>query len=186
MKRVLIITAHLDDVEFGMGGYLINSNEKIKVITFCKGRDEINSHERLLTAFNLSQKYNYDLNVIGYYDMELENILLKDITKIIENEIQDFNPDKVFTVHENDIHQDHKIISHATKIACRPGKNNIKEIYEFKIPGSQPFNKTYFDTIYKLKKNTYNSKQKMCLKYKTENIPDFSDREYFKTIYREF
>lgn len=184
MKRTLIVTAHLDDAEIGMGGYIINKalTEKIKVICFCQGRDKENSKARIKAAFTNAEEYKYDLVVLEYYDMTLENVLLKDITKEIEDEITFFEPSKVFTLSENDIHQDHKIVSHATKIACR--RSNVEEIYEFETPGSEPYSSSYFDTVYPLR-NTLLLKQHMVENYTTENIPTLSREEKFRTVYRE-
>jgi len=50
-QRTMIITPHLDDVEFGMGGTLVKlckeHPENVKVLVLCEGRDEKNALARL-------------------------------------------------------------------------------------------------------------------------------------------
>lgn len=189
MKRTLIVAAHLDDETFGMGGTIYRMCQTnpldLKILIMCQGRDTGNALERLTSMAKIQGSLQFQVVVQPYYDLELEYAPLKEITKIIEREIKDFNPERVFTVSEDDIHQDHKIVSHATKIACRPERTNINELYEFKIPGSQPFTSTYYDTLVNLTDEEYKMKIQMAEMYQTENLPKFNTSEYFKTIYRK-
>lgn len=188
MKRTLIVTAHLDDVEFGMGGTLIDmclrSAEEVKLLVFCQGRDDVNTIERLDAIAKIQNELGFQIVVLPNYDMTLEDLLMKDITKEIEEEIYSFNPERVFTVSENDIHQDHKIVSRATKIACRPNRTNVKELYEFKIPGCEPYSETYYDTSNDIT-NLHILKAGMCEHYSSEHIPNIERIEYFKTIFKK-
>ena len=189
MKRTLIIAAHLDDESFGMGGTLaqmcLHDPNSVKVKVLCHGRDEVNSKARVGAFLEIQKMLGFKWAIHGYNDMELEMVPLKEITNLIEWEIDMFKPERVFTLSENDIHQDHKIISHATKIAARPSRTSIEEIYEFKTPGTEPYSCTYFDTINNIK-NAYPMKQWMIGQYTTEHQPCVEMNEYFKTIYRKF
>lgn len=188
MKRILLIVAHLDDETFGMGGTLTNlclsNNYEVKVVSLCQGRNEENAIERKSAFKNIAENLGFEFKIYNFFDLELEMVLLKRITEIINNEINLFKPDTIFTVSEDDIHQDHKIVSHATKIACRPNRSNIKELYEFKIPGCEPFSKTYYDTVYNIG-DTHLIKQNLIDEYASENKMPAARKEYFRTIYRE-
>ena len=186
--RTLIVGAHLDDETFGMGGLLYDLCEQnakdVMVLTFCHGRDQANSEARKAAAATIQSKLGFRHEILGYHDMELELELTKNLTRYIEDAIDGFKPHRVFTVSENDIHQDHKIISNATKIACRPERTDIREIFEFRIPGSEPYTSSHYDTIYKTKYMGH--KTWMIGQYKTENQPKPEYTEYFRTVYRKF
>ena len=187
MKRILVVVAHLDDETFGIGGSLLKwkDSHDIKIVSLCCGRNKSNSNDRKIAFKKITDKLNCDFKVLPYYDLQLEKESLVDFTNIIAKEINDFNPDIIITNSENDIHQDHKIVSHATKIAARPSRNNnIKEILEFKITGSEPFSSTYFDTVVDIS-SVILDKNEMCMYYESENMPEIENKEYFKTIYRK-
>lgn len=189
MKRTLIVVAHLDDETFGMGGTLYKlckeSPKDVKVVALCEGRDEQNTNERTFAFAKIQDKLKFKLSVYSYKDMELEMVPLKEITQIIENEIEMFAPKRIFTLNENDIHQDHRIVSHATKIAARPTRTSVEEIYEFKTPGCEPYSSTFFDTVHNIQ-DVIQIKYWMCEQYNTEKQPELENKEYFKTVYRKF
>ncbi len=189
MKRTLIVVAHLDDETFGMGATLaqmcLQDPGKVKVVSLCSGRDELNSTHRIGAFLEIQRRLKFQWAIHGSYDMTLELSPLVEHTKLIEQHIDMFKPERVFTLSENDIHQDHKIVSQATKIASRPSRAGVEEIYEFKTPGSEPYGATYFDTVNTVK-TAYSMKQWMISQYTTENAPPFENTEYFKTVYRSF
>lgn len=186
--KTLVVVPHLDDETFGLSGTLqqlcYNQNNEVLVVSLCKGRKfDKSSESRIETFKSIANIIGYHYKIYGFDDLSLEYTPLSAITRIIEGVINEFEPKRVFTVSENDLHQDHKVTSHAVRICCRPSRTNVKELYEFEIPESEHFSKTYFDTVNNIDKEF---KEKMCSLYSMENIPNISDKEYFKTIYREF
>ena len=188
MKRTLIVTAHLDDEMFGMGGTLIqmalDDPIMVKVVSLCQGRDDENAKARLEAMAKIQDELQFGIVVYPNYDLELDGVHLKAITKIIEDEIDDFQPERVFVVPETDIHQDHQIVSKATKIACRPSRTSVKELYEFQIPGSEPYTSSHFETINRVN-DVFNLKQSYSEYYTSEKVPTLERVEKFRTIYRE-
>ncbi len=86
-------------------------------------------------------------------DNELDSIPLLKIVKVIENEIEKFKPNRIYTNHYNDLNVDHRIIYNATLTAARPIENGISEIISFEVPSSTEwnypnrFNPNYFVSI---------------------------------------
>ena len=178
MKNLIVI-AHLDDLEIGMGGYAQTLSDTF-VLCFCHGRGY---QKQRVKAFEKNMKtLDFGYKILDYNDMELEKILLKDISKEIEKYIK---PNiNVYTLN-GDIHQDHCIISRATQIACRPDRSGVNLLLQFKIPGNYPFSSEYFDSIYKLNNQEIFNKTNMIQRYKSENICKAETIEYFKTVYRQ-
>jgi LmbE family N-acetylglucosaminyl deacetylase len=190
-QRTMIITPHLDDVEFGMGGTLVKlckeHPENVKVLVLCEGRDEKNALARLSAFAKNIHLLGFQPVVYHYKDMELELVPLKEITKIIEDELEDFKPSRIFTTSETDIHQDHQICSKAVKIALRPNKLQfeIQEFYEFMIPGNNPWNAVYYDTVVDVS-DVKTMKTVISEVYTTEKYTCINLKEFFKTIYRKW
>ena len=139
--RTLIIGAHLDDETFGLGGTLIKmcreNPDDVKILTFCKGRDERNYEEREDALFEIVTGLGCSATICDYYDLTLENESLSGLADTISDHIRRFKPERVICNSIDDIHQDHVVVSKATRIACRPfNQSTVKSLYEFKIPGS--------------------------------------------------
>lgn len=183
--KILVVVAHLDDETFGIGGSLLKwkDSHNIKIVSLCQGRDNENTIKRKAAFKKIQSKLNCQSRIYPYRDLHLDEERLGILTNIIEIEIEEFCPDIIITNSENDIHQDHKITSHAVRIASRPNRTNIKEILEFQIPGSEPFSATYFDTVVDIS-DVILDKNEMCMYYETEKLPEIYNKEYFKTIYR--
>ena len=192
-QRTMIIVPHLDDAEFGMGGTLIklckeNNPKDVKIVVLCEGRDAENAEARLKAYAKNIFLVGFQTCVYHYKDMELELVPLKEITKLIEDELEDFKPSRIFTTSESDIHQDHQICAKAVKIACRPNRYVVDEFYEFMIPDNNPWNATYYDTVVDVS-DVQIMKTTICEVYTTEKYSqntEINSREFFKTIHRNW
>jgi len=183
-SNVLIVVAHLDDEVFGMGGTLnqLCSKYNVKVLTFCKGRNDKNSQDRLSAHHQVMNELGFTSVVLSHYDMELDTLHMKDITKVIEEVVDEFCPFMVFTNCSDDIHQDHVIVSTATKIAVRPSRSKVQSLYEIQISDSQPYEHTYFDCVNDTS-DVYTTTQRLFRLYSSENTPIVETTERFKTIF---
>jgi LmbE family N-acetylglucosaminyl deacetylase len=165
--NILIIAAHPDDEILGMGGTILKhakNGDKIRTIYLATGitsrrssgqknsaKYDINDKEKKEMKKQIDElrkntkKANNILNVnsFEFYDFpdnEMDTISLLKIIKTIENEIQKFKPEKIYTTHKGDLNVDHQITSQATLTACRPGTNKVKEILSFEVPSSTEWN----------------------------------------------
>jgi len=150
-KKIMIIVAHPDDELLGLGGtmhkLISEKNSLSHVLILGEGiTSRSNNHdvekwkkELDIHAYNIKQAQE----VIGYHsistfslpDNRFDSIPLLDLIKIIEEEINKFLPDIIFTHHGGDLNIDHQRTFEATMTACRPMENeSINTIITFETP----------------------------------------------------
>jgi len=167
--KTLIVVAHLDDAEIGMGGALALLKGEIKVVVLCKGRAKADrvAREKAFTKNMLSLGFSYKI-------YEAEDLTLEDffngVTYTIQNEVDSFRPDIVYTNSDTDMHRDHKTVAESVKLVCRPRKEcSVKELYSFPVTGSNEWNFTprLFNVCVDITE-TIEKKLEMCSEYSTE------------------
>lgn len=195
--KILVIAAHPDDEILGMGGTLLKHSlkgDKIEVAFMATG---ITS--RRSSKYHNSSKYEIDDNAlqkmqkeikelrkdalkaskilkiskIRFYDFpdnEMDSVPLLKIVKVIENEIKNTKPDRIYTNHYSDLNVDHRIVYQATLTACRPIKDTVNELISFEVPSSTEWNyPTKFSPNYFVDiQNQLNYKIKAMKAYKNE------------------
>jgi LmbE family N-acetylglucosaminyl deacetylase len=188
MSRTLIVTAHLDDFEIGMGGTaasLAVADTSVKVVVLCRGDRPGSEHvatKRRHTSFanvkalGMVSNSFFGLDVLEYSDTKLDKIPQTELCNLISDYINEYEPTNVYTHYDADIHSDHCIVSRATRVACRMREASpVDKLLEFSIPGSTEWGYTKFDF------NTYfditryaDKKMEMISKYSTEirSAPD--------------
>ena len=73
----------------------------------------------------------------GLPDNRLDTLALLDVVKVVEQLVQSFQPDCVYTHHAGDLNIDHAVVSRAVMIATRPMPDcPVKELYQFEVPSS--------------------------------------------------
>jgi len=193
-NNILIIAAHPDDAELGMGGTIskLSKNNNITLCILCKGNKpgkEFVEKERM-------KALNKNIKTLGikklylntFSDVSLDTIPHIKITSYLNNIIKKVKPQIVFTNHENDVHIDHSTLSKAVKVCCRPRHDSpVKALYEFPIPGSTEwsFKNTKYNTFIDIT-NHSNKKYKCIKRYKTEinKSPDPLNIDFIK--YRDY
>ena len=175
-KNITIIAAHIDDFEIGMGGTvarLCRDNE-VNVIILCKGNrpgsEHVHNVRRSACKQNCSDIGITNLKIYKYSDTMLDTVPQTELCGLISENINTYKPNVVFTNHCNDIHNDHRIVSRATRVACRMRESSsVEELYEFFIPGSTEWSfehtnqNMYFNTS-----DFGNDKLEMVSRYETE------------------
>lgn len=175
MSDILIVTAHLDDFELGMGGTAGNiaKDNNVTVVTLCRGdRPGYESvFESRVNACKANvEELGFNLITFQYSDTKLDTIPQTELCNIIYNIILDETPDTVYTHYDRDVHRDHQLVSNAVRVSCRMRESSpVNNLYEFSIPGSTEwgfdmlgFNK-FVNVI-----DTYQQKLTMISRYTTE------------------
>ena len=183
-KKILILSPHCDDEILGCGGTISKYSKKgydinVLILTNAnKGAPEIYSLKQINQIRKESKIAN---NFIGTKKLFFENLPalnLKQypfykISNMISKYISIVKPELVFIPSSNDIHEDHKIIFNAAKVAMRINKkSNLKKILSYEVlsetewnEDEKSFNPNYF---IELNKSDINKKIKAFLKYKSQ------------------
>jgi LmbE family N-acetylglucosaminyl deacetylase len=149
-KRILVVASHPDDEILGAGGTIHKCSTKLsseaKVVILSKGvasrmnedsetfQEEIKRNERDIKRATSIVGFK-EVEVFDLPDNEFDTISLLSVIKIIEQQIEDFNPDIILTHHNYDLNIDHRITSQAVMTASRPINNNL-QIVSFETPSS--------------------------------------------------
>ena len=211
--RVIIFVAHPDDEVLGMGGTILKHSQNgdfVKVVYLATGitsRRSTNfqnsvSYEQNENKTNQIQKEIKNLrndakkscNILKvkdskFYDFpdnEMDRVPLLKIIKVIEKEIKETKPDRIYTHHFHDLNVDHRTVFNAVMTATRPIRLNVKEIISFEVLSStewnypMQFSPNYFVDI----KSQLSAKIKAMKSYKNEirNFPHPRSVENIKNV----
>ena len=133
--RILSIGVHPDDIEFGMGATLakhIEFGHDVSIVVLTDGeRDKDGNYKR---SDKRREESIRALNILGYKGsikfLNLSKITVDQNTiSVIEKEIFQVNPDRIYTLSTNDRHQDHRNCSYAVMSAGR----YVNEILLFEV-----------------------------------------------------
>jgi LmbE family N-acetylglucosaminyl deacetylase len=189
--KILVIAAHPDDEVLGCGGTiakLASQGDEIHILILANGltsRIDFNPdqglgalqihHDRAKRAGALLGAFN--VKIAGLPDQKLDSIPLLDITQIIEAEIENINPEVVFTQHGGDLNMDHAITFRATLTATRPaGRCPVKSVYGYQVPSStewafQSFEPRFQPNVFVDISNTLAKKISAMQVYESETRP---------------
>jgi len=169
MKKVLVIAAHPDDEILGCGGMIskyLRKGCQFKVIFIAEGSScryddpccaESVSAIALRTAQSIRALELLGINDYSFNDFpcgRLDQLPIIEINKVIEQAVQSFDPDTVFTHSAQDVNNDHRIVNRSTLMATRPGaKNRITRLLAYEVLSSSEwafgdsFAPNYFEHI---------------------------------------
>ena len=132
LDRVLCLGAHSDDIEIGCGGTILKLIEmypELEIVWVVLGAKGIRAKEAIASAEDfLSSIEQKKIIVKGFKDGFFPYIGA-DIKLYFEELKQEVNPDLIITHYQQDLHQDHRLVSELTKNTFR---NHL--IWEYEIP----------------------------------------------------
>lgn len=177
-ERVLIVAAHLDDFELGMGGTAatLSQNYPVEIVVMCQGdrpgHEFVGSPRRVACRDNVKM-LGASLTTYRFSDTKLDLVSQTELCDIIHKHVTDYEPTIVYTHHEHDVHKDHRIMSHITRVACRPRSCcPVNTLLEYSIPGSTEWGQAsvQFNTFQDITQHS-DIKMEMISKYKSELRP---------------
>ena len=147
---ILVIAAHPDDEVLGCGGTIpkLAADHEVHIAILGEGitsrqdqsddasaeavrrlQGDARSASKLLKAKSVS--------LDSLPDNRFDEMPLLEITKRVEQLIQEFQPEIVYTHHPGDLNIDHQITFRALLTATRPVSGcPVREIYTFEVPSS--------------------------------------------------
>jgi LmbE family N-acetylglucosaminyl deacetylase len=143
--KVLLIAAHPDDELLGAGGTIRKHHldgDDIRVVLACEGvsmRYDAEHGEALhaQTLAACSILGVTDVRFLGLPDQRLDTLPLVDVITPVEAEIDDFEPEIVYTHFGGDVNHDHRILFEAVQVATRPyAAPSVKQLLCFATPSA--------------------------------------------------
>ena len=155
--NILVIAPHPDDEVLGMGGTIKKLSRKNKIIlcVVSEGATAQYKDKKMIKVRRDSCKKTAKIlgisqtQFLDYPDMRL-NLSHLDINKKLEEIIEKYKPEIVYTAPKNDLNLDHQVVFNSTLVACRP-KSGVKQILCYEIQGNTkvPFAPNVFENIEK-------------------------------------
>ncbi|MEW6664749.1 MAG: PIG-L deacetylase family protein [Thermodesulfobacteriota bacterium] len=150
--RVLIVAAHPDDEVLGCGGTIAKhafDGDDVFIVILGEGmmarsKSENDPHlrrkQRKLWEFSKKAA-----RILGAHqpvqhhfpDNRLDQVDLLEIVHAIEDSVERFNPDMVYTHHPGDLNVDHTVVARASATATRPlPGRRVAGVYSFEVLSS--------------------------------------------------
>jgi LmbE family N-acetylglucosaminyl deacetylase len=149
--NVLVAAAHPDDELLGCGGTAARlAGEGHSVYLSILGEGITSRHTDRAGADPAAIKSLHgnsqrvadllgakELSLHGLPDNRFDSVPLLDVVKMVEQIIERWRPEAVYTHHGGDLNVDHRVLSQAVLTATRPGqRNSVRDVYMFEIPSS--------------------------------------------------
>jgi hypothetical protein len=180
--KIAFIFAHPDDESYGPAGTIskLSLTEDVYVFSLCNGSRPGNEHvfsKRTEAFYKSCEMMSAKPIMHDFLDCTLT---YTDTLKLVENIIEEYSPEVVYTHNIGDIHLDHRIVSESCMVACRPKPDSsVKKLYFSELPASTDW---AFSKIHsKFEPNTFvdvtnfMDLKRQCLKLYTTEIYEYPD-----------
>ncbi|HID40411.1 MAG TPA: PIG-L family deacetylase [Calditrichaeota bacterium] len=180
-KKILALSAHTDDIEFGCGATLhrlLEQNSEIHVIVFSICEDSVPNglskdvllHEMYRSAKMLGIKkenievHRFPVRKFPQYRQEILEILVAAGKKI--------KPDLVFTHSTQDVHQDHHTVAEESIRAFR-----FTTLLGFELPWNNIISTS--QVIVEVNENNLQAKTQAVACYESQNFRSYAEGDIF-------
>jgi LmbE family N-acetylglucosaminyl deacetylase len=169
-RRVLVLSPHTDDAEFGCGGTIAShvlNGDTVKWLTFVRDGYQVPEGWDKDTLVKECEQAMIEIGVTDHImlDFELENLEQdqRRVTDIVYKTVHNFNPHFIYTPFRNCRHQDHAAVYIATS---RAAWKHDSMILGYKLPNDLAnFSPTVFVP---LKKHAVKVKERAVMSYKSQ------------------
>jgi LmbE family N-acetylglucosaminyl deacetylase len=143
--KVLVVSAHPDDEILGVGGTVarhVLQGDQVTAVIVADGataRYEAGA-ENTLKAYGEAAAAVLglrDVRFLGFKDQRLDGGAIIEVIKPIEKIVDEIKPEVVYCHHWGDLNRDHRVVSEAVTVACRPvGEGYPRRLLMFETPSS--------------------------------------------------
>jgi LmbE family N-acetylglucosaminyl deacetylase len=150
--RVLIVAAHPDDEVLGCGGTIARhaaNGDEVFVLILGEGMmsrsgsgDDPGLRQRQRDLWESSKRAARILGAhepvqLHFPDNRMDRVDLLDIIHAVEDSIERFRPDLIYTHHPGDLNVDHTVVARASVTATRPlPGRHVAGVYSFEVLSS--------------------------------------------------
>ncbi len=163
----LCCVAHFDDEVLGMGGTLAQLTDPYVLVCCVPERQtewQGNEAREILGGKRVHCAY--------FQDQKLDTVPVAAVADFIHGLIVERDIDTVYTHFSGDLNSDHRIISEAVSVACRPYVSPVKRLYQFEVPSNTEYGEAFKPNVFNpLSDEDIETKCKAMEVYQTE-IPD--------------
>lgn len=190
-NRVLVVAAHPDDEVLGCGATmarLANEGHEVKIAIMGEGITSRSPEREQAAAMELAQLHKEaraaatkvgakDVVLYKLPDNRLDTVPLLDVVKLVEDLVEKFKPDAVYTHHPGDLNVDHGVVYRAVLTATRPMAGQpVRDVYAFEVPSStewafQRLGQSFCPNVFVDVAATLEAKIDAMACYKTESRP---------------
>lgn len=149
--RVLVIAAHPDDELLGLGATVArhaDAGDEVTSLVVSDGatsRYEEGADRTLQDAGRAAARILgvRELRFLGLPDQRLDTLPILEVIQRVERVVGEISPHMVYTHHWGDVNRDHRVVSEAVMVACRPiGPDHPKRLLCFETPSSSEWSST--------------------------------------------
>jgi LmbE family N-acetylglucosaminyl deacetylase len=149
--KILCVAAHPDDEILGVGGTLARlaaEGHEVHCVVVSEGassRYPSGADEALRDAGRAAAEIlgARPPRFLGLADQRLDALPVLEVIRPIEAAVAEVAPDEVYTHHWGDLNRDHRVVSEAVMVACRPvAAAAPRRLYCFETPSSTEWSST--------------------------------------------